>query len=307
MTGNTISVDKDTRDPVFDMQKVFKDYPDFTKQLNDYIKIHGRQVPSHIFMPDLFWAFILVERRKQQSFPVPIDIEGIQKTQIILGALGTWRFSQGIYKFDNTLLDEILKTKMDGDIPFFIFEHLPEWCIYIETQGVMFKQKALLGFWVYHTELGLCLIFNFEDSYHYELIYSDMKTLKDRNIPLSGCDSEEYEQELGGLLALVLYICSQEPEIKPSRLWAGKPVPKRTKKGLRFFPADKPLIFTVGESIGQKLREQSFHTQGMGKKAKRPHLRRAHWHGYWTGPRDGERSFILKWLPPVFVDSEQYL
>lgn len=56
------------------------------------------------------------------------------------------------------------------------------------------------------------MIFNFEDSYHYELIYSDMKTLKDRNIPLSGCDSEEYEQELGGLLALVLYICSQSPE-----------------------------------------------------------------------------------------------
>ncbi|MCD8491987.1 MAG: hypothetical protein LRY51_08830, partial [Geovibrio sp.] len=79
------------------------------------------------------------------------------------------------------------------------------------------------------------------------------------------------------------------------------------KKGLRFFPADKPLIFTVGESIGQKLREQSFHTHGKKGKVKRPHLRRAHWHGYWTGPRDGEQSFILKWLPPVFVDSEQYL
>ena len=33
----------------------------------------------------------------------------------------------------------------------------------------------------------------------------------------------------------------------------------------------------------------------------RPHVRRAHWHGYWYGPREGERNFKLKWLPPVAV------
>ena len=33
----------------------------------------------------------------------------------------------------------------------------------------------------------------------------------------------------------------------------------------------------------------------------RPHWRRAHWHSYWTGPRDGERIARLKWIPPIPV------
>ena len=33
----------------------------------------------------------------------------------------------------------------------------------------------------------------------------------------------------------------------------------------------------------------------------RPHMRRAHWHHYWVGPRDGDRRRIVKWLPPIEV------
>ena len=35
---------------------------------------------------------------------------------------------------------------------------------------------------------------------------------------------------------------------------------------------------------------------------KAPHVRRAHWHHYWTGARvSAERCLVLKWMPPVFV------
>lgn len=33
----------------------------------------------------------------------------------------------------------------------------------------------------------------------------------------------------------------------------------------------------------------------------RPHIRRAHWHGYWSGPRDGARRYDLRWMPPIAV------
>lgn len=33
----------------------------------------------------------------------------------------------------------------------------------------------------------------------------------------------------------------------------------------------------------------------------RPHIRRAHWHNFWTGPKDGDRKLVLKWLAPSFV------
>jgi hypothetical protein len=34
-----------------------------------------------------------------------------------------------------------------------------------------------------------------------------------------------------------------------------------------------------------------------------PHVRRAHWHSYWTGPRKEpkKRELIVKWMPPVPV------
>jgi len=35
----------------------------------------------------------------------------------------------------------------------------------------------------------------------------------------------------------------------------------------------------------------------------RPHVRRAHWHHYWTGPRDGERKLVLKWVPQSLVNA----
>lgn len=35
----------------------------------------------------------------------------------------------------------------------------------------------------------------------------------------------------------------------------------------------------------------------------RPHVRRAHWHGFWSGPRKSEkqRTFSVQWLPPIAV------
>ena len=34
----------------------------------------------------------------------------------------------------------------------------------------------------------------------------------------------------------------------------------------------------------------------------RPHMRRAHYHHFWTGPHDGERKLIVRWLPPIPVN-----
>ncbi len=34
----------------------------------------------------------------------------------------------------------------------------------------------------------------------------------------------------------------------------------------------------------------------------RPHVRRAHWHTFLTGPRSGEQTPILKWLPPIPIN-----
>jgi hypothetical protein len=43
----------------------------------------------------------------------------------------------------------------------------------------------------------------------------------------------------------------------------------------------------------------------------RAHIRRAHWHGYWSGSREhpNERKYEIKWMPPCLVmgDEEENL
>lgn len=34
----------------------------------------------------------------------------------------------------------------------------------------------------------------------------------------------------------------------------------------------------------------------------RGHIRRAHWHSFWHGPREGERQLKLRWMHPTLVN-----
>ena len=110
-------------------------------------------------------------------------------------------------------------------------------------------------------------------------------------------------------LSLVLYICSDEAEIRDRNApdWEPSfPRPKVTKGEERLFPADRNRVVDVGRELGAMLREGAEKREPSAPTGRsvRPHLRRGHWHGFWTGPRKENRDqqrFFLKWLPPVFV------
>lgn len=57
----------------------------------------------------------------------------------------------------------------------------------------------------------------------------------------------------------------------------------------------------AGVAIGRQLRAAAKAETGAAHKGPRPHIRRAHWHGYWLGPRAGGQRFELRWLPPIAV------
>lgn len=96
----------------------------------------------------------------------------------------------------------------------------------------------------------------------------------------------------------VAYICSANADIVASY---------KPQKGLRRNNAkrrSRATWYDVGYRVGAELRaydrtvsERKQHQGG----TVRPHMRRAHWHHYWTGPRDGERKLVLKWLAPTMV------
>jgi hypothetical protein len=118
-------------------------------------------------------------------------------------------------------------------------------------------------------------------------------------------------KEVPALVSLVLYLCSENAEIRESggddRLPAN-PEPKKTKKGLRLFAPDRPTHWEVGYRLGAALRRASTERgseEPTGTHARpRPHIRRAHWHSYWVGKwnEPDARTVVLKWLPPIAVN-----
>lgn len=112
------------------------------------------------------------------------------------------------------------------------------------------------------------------------------------------------------LLPFVLYICSNEPDIKK----INNTLPKRPKP-ISIHGAKKRIIapkqvktWLVGEKVGADLsklkKEKEEYSQSQNSEAHRtvsPHIRRAHWHGYYKNDEAGEKVFFYKWLPPILV------
>ena len=96
----------------------------------------------------------------------------------------------------------------------------------------------------------------------------------------------------------VAYLCSANADIIPSY------TPQKNLKRNNAKRRSTASWYEVGYRIGSELRayrRSTSRTLGGGGWTVRPHMRRAHWHHYWVGPRDGERKLVLKWLAPTMV------
>ena len=283
--------------------------------------------PPYVFVP-VAGAYAALGQGKLITDP------SLAKDIPIVAALGAWRPTQSIYKFAPTLLEALLDTPITGDIPHEVLHQLPEWCVYIETPPL-----PCHGFWAHlewdvnkgHEELRLLLLFN--DGPPHSLlpviiylggtiedgIKRAWETAMDN---LTGLDTSTWRTwaeettpkgsdtvlaKLDGLVSVLLYLCTPDPDYKGTSGPPSRPTPKKTKKGIRIFPAPGPRIVKVGDMIEEALKismnQRSNHntTRISGRRSPRPHIRRGHWHHYWIGPRTGERKLILKWLHPLIV------
>ncbi len=117
---------------------------------------------------------------------------------------------------------------------------------------------------------------------------------------------------LAPIVNLLLYLCSDSPDFGDARSTRPqRPRPKRVKGGWRLFPPPRPTLRLIGETVGRAIRNVGKEEIDPGetdaprpeRKSPRPHLRRAHWHGFWHGPKEGLRRFRYRWIPPTFVAS----
>lgn len=256
-----------------------------------------------------------------------------------LGALAAWRMTRGIYRYDSDLFSALWETPIGGDLPVDVLYRLPEWCVFVEVpEGAKCRwaDVDVLG-WFVHLEWDansarpeLRFVFDTEGGLIGFPVHLHAGTLQEcvaSAIEVS-LDSVErygfgsgiepalrkrnYTEQIAPFVSVSLYLCAEDPDVvdlRGRKERPGNPEPAKTKKGPRVFPADSATSWQVGYRIGAALRrgqnamrEEAETTGENGSRATpRPHIRRAHWHAYWTGPRQCAQKAILKWLPPIPV------
>jgi hypothetical protein len=244
-----------------------------------------------------------------------------------LAALSAWRMTQGVYRFDPAVFDAVRDTPVSGDLPHEVLFRLPEWAVYVETPGLLYGGESLHGFFA-HLDFALDTA-----TAELRLLLDGEGALDPLGLPLgpwplaesiartlasSGTEAARAAPASAGaglravvepLVSLLLYLCSQAAEIGDGSRRPGNPQPKRTKRGTRMFQAEKPTAWDVGVRLGAALRrayqaEQTRSPSEGTRPGPKPHIRRAHWHGFWSGPLEGQRRFGLRWLPPTAVNVE---
>ena len=294
----------------------------------------GDAWPQCCFLPACGWSNAIVGlnaktlRLSQSNNPNDIRecIREFQAAQFF----GSWRITQGVYRFDPTLFQSLLDTPITGAIPVEVLTRLPEWAVYIETPGINHPCGfPLIGFGAMilsDAKLGDSLELHlFTQRPNNEVgrglhqvllnrgtIEESAEALDEENqsapsfvmAPLPHCSNKVWNPFVAKLLSLLLWLCSEAPEIG-SGCNPTNPLPKKTRKGIRFFPADQPKVWNVGVRIGAELRKAiavSDSTVGAEGASTRPrgHFRRAHWHTYRIGTRGSDKT--LKWLSPILVN-----
>ncbi|MEQ1075048.1 hypothetical protein [Acinetobacter pittii] len=243
-----------------------------------------------------------------------------------LVTLGNWMLTKNIYRFEDIVINEILKTGFDGVIPNYII-NLPDLCIYIQTDNakLMFEDNRVMGVLFCVTELcGQRVLVS--------TMYLD--TGMPRTIVITLNEDLDIESSLGDfvdefqqdydpetmqddlnvrieiqkkLINLVLWFSQQKPEISPPIPEGTKPVQfTHVKKEKRLFEASKYKTYMIGTEtakeftkIYQELEAAKNQAKGTGKRT--PHLRRSHWHLYWYGKKGKNERYDFKLLPITMV------
>ena len=312
---------------------LFKEFPDLNQVIDAmvYSPQNPRdEFPDHYLLPHHAWTAISTHMLKISPEEFRSEKHGAQVDRIRM--LGAWSKTKSIYRFDPDVYQELMNTPLKGELSNELLSRLPDWCMYLETPGLLLQGKALQGVWVMSDyRLGtspasiICIRPDLGPSHPVNSIIRAIV------IPLGeGTLEEELERytesgrrELPGLvdeveeavadsmrfaaqvLSLVLYICTQrdardklgQPAIRDTLPGSAStlPLPQKTKKGLRLFQPSQPQVWDIGIRMGNAIRRALNQTTGSTGTAGsvRPHMRAAHWHTFRVGKIKDEEGNLI--------------
>lgn len=274
---------------------------------------------GRIFMPLDAWRQMLTS-----EFP-EISPENRDQAMCAFSVAAAWRPGQDIVRFDSDFQNMLCKTRFMGKLPSDYLARLPAWCIYFDTGPLEFNGVPTRGFFASLEENRKRDFFYLRLTFLGEKIcYPVLLPLGDwtleralelshnlvnqnrlaKNLPAE-THGPHVDDGLYSALNMVLFVCSNAMERGDVNHFTYPPAIRVRKKGWRIFPPAQPKLHLMGKTAGERFRQ--FMTLERKKRGVVPHIRRAHWHGFWHGPMKGERAFRLRWLSPIPVNMKEEL
>lgn len=225
----------------------------------------------------------------------------------IVAAVAAWRPTQSVYRFDPDVEKALVSTDIRGVLPVDHLMRLPEWCVFCDALGGFFAHLEPSK--TFGAELRVLVPGPDGILTTLCLPLTPGATLADAMLswqhnPRGGDVSTPSLMSVAAALApivsLLLYLCADDPDMVATRC-RGKITPKERvgRDGKPYMPAaNKPEVWEVGFRLGATLRSDAG-PSGAGGHV-RPHVRRAHWHSFWTGQKP-DQKLRLRWVAPVLV------
>ena len=254
--------------PTRSLLELSRHLPNLNKTANYVLSLRENSwnAPENIFIPTKVWTDILQIEEQQEALGISL-----------FAALVAWRYSQGIYRFDDALLKTLVSAGLDSSLTLERLASLPEYCVFIslpkgfletlpDTTGTlayydfnfsteqlvlrleMFTDEHALGSIVLPLEEGVSIQEGIEKAA--AVIKSH---LQQHGAPeeAHGVDILSlYSTDLPKLLPLVLHLCSDRLVAVDKRHPGKSPCrakPKKVKGGIAFFPAQQVTVWEVGK------------------------------------------------------------
>lgn len=327
---------KETYLPLDILKKITAHYPKAWEQMEMFHNANGEPNlgtwPEWCYAPMSAALAVASQGYDLNKLPIGIRMEITSIAQAIF-ALAPWRPSKEVYVIDEDLKDLLFEQDGELDVPDEILLQLPYPCFYVELPNTYYRADKIHGFFVTleydvingDKELKPVFLTDNGDIFSYS-IHIGAKTIEEsvdmldkqalentngdkelKRLALRAMqDSAETKIFLKQILQVILYILAQNAEITPSSEQSFITKRGKTLKDKYSEIRKWDVGIRVGAAIRQqKIREQSEWSERnqSGHNSPRPHIRRGHWHHFWTGPKTQpeERKLILKWLSPMTV------
>lgn len=217
--------------------------------------------PQWCYLPMAGW-YAAVARVRNGGRPLQ-DLAAIGDVSR-LAALGTWRMTQGIYRFDHALRERIAAAGLPAHVPCQALHALPQWCVYVETPDTVWQDRTVAGFWA-HLECdandgGVELRLLLDTAAGLQAIAVPLTdgplahALRHAETPAARTQDKEAAESATPATSALL------PWVLPLLHLAGghavfsrngvpdqpaNPAPRKTKRGIQTFAAASPVVWTV--------------------------------------------------------------